>query len=51
MTIATLFISLFLCMLLGMPIAIALGFSSMLTILLFSDDSLASVALKLYEST
>ncbi|MCG9698322.1 TRAP transporter large permease subunit [Shewanella sp. Isolate11] len=51
MTIATLFISLFLCMLIGMPIAIALGFSSMLTILLFSDDSLASVALKLYEST
>ncbi|GAB1047093.1 TRAP transporter large permease [Shewanella algae] len=51
MTIATLFIVLFVCMLLGMPIAIALGFSSMLTILLFSNDSLASVALKLYEST
>lgn len=51
MTIATLFISLFLCMLIGMPIAIALGFSSMLTILLYSDDSLASIALKLYEST
>ncbi|AQS38774.1 TRAP-type C4-dicarboxylate transport system, large permease component [Shewanella psychrophila] len=51
MTIATLFITLLICMMLGMPIAIALGFSSMLTILLFSDDSLASVALKLYEST
>ncbi len=51
MTIATLFLSLLVCMMLGMPIAIALGFSSMLTILLFSDDSLASVALKLYEST
>ncbi|TCN85372.1 TRAP transporter large permease [Shewanella fodinae] len=51
MTIATLFITLFLCMLLGMPIAIALGFSSMLTILLFSNDSLASIALKLYAST
>ena len=51
MTIATLFIVLFLCMLLGMPIAIALGFSSMLTILLFSTDSLASIALKLYAST
>ncbi|QYJ74005.1 MULTISPECIES: TRAP transporter large permease [Shewanella] len=51
MTIATLFLTLFLCMLLGMPIAIALGFSSMLTILLFSNDSLASVALKLYEAT
>ncbi|MCL1073796.1 TRAP transporter large permease [Shewanella dokdonensis] len=51
MTIATLFITLFVCMLLGMPIAIALGFSSMLTILLFSNDSLASIALKLYAST
>lgn len=51
MTIATLFITLLVCMILGMPIAIALGFSSMLTILLFSDDSLASVALKLYEAT
>ena len=51
MTIATLFITLLICMMLGMPIAIALGFSSMLTILLFSNDSLASVALKLYEST
>jgi len=51
MTVATLFLSLFLCMLLGMPIAIALGFSSMLTILLFSNDSLASVALKLYAAT
>ncbi|GGP66631.1 C4-dicarboxylate ABC transporter permease [Shewanella algicola] len=51
MTIATLFITLLICMMIGMPIAIALGFSSMLTILLFSNDSLASVALKLYEST
>ena len=51
MTIATLFITLLVCMLIGMPIAIALGFSSVLTILLFSNDSLASIALKLYEST
>ncbi|UCX05231.1 TRAP transporter large permease [Shewanella glacialimarina] len=51
MTIATLFITLLLCMLIGMPIAIALGFSSVLTILLFSNDSLASIALKLYAST
>lgn len=51
MTIATLFLTLFACMLIGMPIAVALGFSSMLTILLFSNDSLASVALKLYEAT
>ncbi|MGX9461870.1 TRAP transporter large permease [Shewanella sp. A14] len=51
MTIATLFIALFICMMIGMPIAIALGFSSILTILLFSNDSLASIVLKLYEST
>lgn len=51
MTIATLFITLLVCMLIGMPIAIALGFSSMITILFFSNDSLASVALKMYEAT
>lgn len=50
MTIAFLFITLFGCMFLGMPIAIALGLSSVSTILLFSDDSLASVALKLFEA-
>ncbi|MFN2168289.1 MAG: TRAP transporter large permease subunit, partial [Anaerolineae bacterium] len=50
MTIATLFLLLFGCMLIGMPIAIALGFSSIVTILLFSSDSLASIALKLFES-
>tara|TARA_R110001583_G_scaffold26092_4_gene94203 strand:- start:21855 stop:23252 length:1398 start_codon:yes stop_codon:yes gene_type:complete len=50
MTIATLFLTLFICMLLGMPIAIALGFSSIVTILFFSPDSLASVALKMYEA-
>ncbi|OMH38884.1 TRAP transporter large permease [Motiliproteus sp. MSK22-1] len=51
MTIAMLFICLFICMFIGMPIAIALGLSSMTTILLFSNDSLASVALKLFEAT
>lgn len=51
MTTFTLFILLFLCILMGMPIAIALGFASMTTILLFSNDSLASIALKLFEST
>ncbi|NVK18909.1 MAG: TRAP transporter large permease subunit [Methylocystaceae bacterium] len=50
MTIAFLFISLFGCMFLGMPIAIALGLSSVSTILLFSDDSIASIALKLFEA-
>lgn len=50
MTTAALFILLFGCMLIGMPIAIALGFSSIATILLFSNDSLASIALKLFEA-
>ena len=35
----------------GMPIAIALGLSSVTTILMFSNDSLASIALKLFEAT
>ena len=50
MTIATLFILLFFCMFIGMPIAIALGLSSITTILVFSNDSLASIALKLFEA-
>lgn len=50
MTTAILFILLFGCMILGMPIAIALGLSSVVTILFFSNDSLASIALKLIES-
>lgn len=50
MTIATLFILLFGCMFIGMPIAVSLGFSSIATILLFSDDSIASIALKLFEA-
>jgi C4-dicarboxylate transporter DctM subunit len=50
MTTATLFILLFGCMLIGMPIAIALGLSSIATILMFSNDSLASISLKLFEA-
>ena len=50
MTTVALFILLFGCMMLGMPIALALGFSSIATILLFSGDSLASIALKLFEA-
>ncbi len=50
MTTAALFILLFACMLLGMPIALSLGLSSIATILFFSNDSLASIALKLFES-
>ncbi len=51
MTTAILFVLLFGCMLLGMPIAIALGLSSVLTILFFGQDSLPSLALKLYETS
>jgi len=50
MTTAALFILLFSCMFIGMPIAIALGLSSIATILMFSDDSLASIALKFFEN-
>jgi len=41
---------LLLCLLTGMPIAFALGLSSITTILIFSNDSLASIALKLLEA-
>jgi len=51
MNTAVLFILLFTFMLLGMPIAVALGLSSLLTILLFAQDSLASLALKLFETS
>jgi len=50
MTTAALFLILLLCLLTGMPIAFALGLSSITTILLFSHDSLASIALKLLEA-
>lgn len=51
MTMGFLVISLFVFLFLGMPIAIALGLSSTLTILLFTGDSLASVALKFFGTT
>ncbi|WP_029910141.1 TRAP transporter large permease [Pelobacter seleniigenes] len=50
MTTAALFIILLLCLLMGMPIAFALGLSSITTILIFSNDSLASIALKLFSA-
>jgi C4-dicarboxylate transporter DctM subunit len=50
MTTAALFLILLICLLSGMPIAFALGLSSITTILLFSPDSLASIALKLFGS-
>jgi C4-dicarboxylate transporter DctM subunit len=46
-----LFSLLFVFMLLGMPVAVALGLSSLLTILFFAQDSLASLSLKLFETS
>lgn len=51
MTTAALFAMLFAFMLIGMPVAIALGLASVLTILLFANDSLASLSLKLFETS
>jgi C4-dicarboxylate transporter DctM subunit len=44
MSTTVLFVLLFVFMLMGIPIAIALGLTSVITILLFADDSLASLA-------
>jgi C4-dicarboxylate transporter DctM subunit len=46
-----LFLLLFAFMFLGMPISIALGLSSLLTIMMFAQDSLASLAIKLFETS
>ncbi len=51
MTTAVLFLLLFVFMFLGMPVAVALGLSSLLTILFFAQDSLASLSLKLFETS
>jgi C4-dicarboxylate transporter, DctM subunit len=51
MSAAILFIMLFALMFLGVPIAIALGLSSLLTIMMFGQDSIASMALKLFETS
>ena len=51
MSTAFLFTSLLLLMAMGMPVAISLGLSSILTILFFADDSLASLSIKLYETS
>src|SRR3954454_14959217 len=50
MTTIFLFVVLFVLMFLGIPIAIALGLSSVLTILFFAPDSLASLALKFFQT-
>lgn len=51
MTILFLFVMLFLLMFIGVPIAISLGLSGSLTILLFSNDSVRSLAIKLFETS
>ena len=51
MTVLILFLLLFLFMFIGVPIAISLGLSGALTILLFSPDSVRSLAIKLFETS
>lgn len=51
MTIAILFSLLFFLMAIGVPIAISLGLSGAITIMLFSQDSLSSLAIKLFETS
>ncbi|MEO6985560.1 MAG: TRAP transporter large permease, partial [Paralcaligenes sp.] len=51
MTTGALFIMLFGFMFIGMPVAVALGLSSILTILAFGHDSLASMSLKMFETS
>jgi len=50
-TTAVLFVLLFAFMFIGMPVAVALGMSSLLTILVLGRDSLASLSLKLFETS
>jgi len=51
MNTLVLFTCLFLFLALGMPVAIGLGLSSLLTIYFFSQDSLASMSIKLFETS
>ncbi|MFK3947251.1 C4-dicarboxylate TRAP transporter large permease protein DctM [Pseudomonas fulva] len=51
MTVICLFLLLFIFMFLGVPIAISLGLSGAVSILLFSQDSLSSLAIKLFETS
>jgi len=51
MNIAFLFLTLLGTMLLGVPIAMALGLTSVLTLLIFGQESLAAVALKFFQAT
>jgi len=51
MAVLCLFLLLFVFMFLGVPIAISLGLSGALSILMFSPDSLSSLAIKLFETS
>jgi C4-dicarboxylate transporter DctM subunit len=51
MTTLILFIGLFMFLALGMPVAISLGLSSLITIFFFSQNSLASMSIKLFETS
>lgn len=51
MSTAVLFATLFALMLMGIPIAVSLGLASLVTIALFSQDSLASLSIKLFETS
>ena len=46
-----LFAALFAFMIVGMPVAFSLGLASALSVILFSNDSLASIALKFFQNT
>ena len=51
MTILFLFVSLFVLMFLGVPVAISLGLAGSTTIMLFSPDTVRSLAIKLFETS
>lgn len=51
MTILVLFSLLFILMFLGVPIAISLGLAGAVTIIFFSQDSVSSLAIKLFETS
>ena len=51
MTILFLFVALFLLMFIGVPVAVSLGLAGSLTIMIFSQDSVRSLAIKLFETS
>jgi C4-dicarboxylate transporter DctM subunit len=51
MVTLTLFTILFFCLFIGVPISISLGLSSLISIMFFGKDSLASLSLKLFETS